>query len=484
MRHTVFAILAASLSAGSVGEAHAQPGNPQPYPLRAPRAPRDGPYDFHVLHGTWQVDDYRLVYPLTGQNGNHRLYGTSVIRAVGDGLVSVETFEATRNSDRAIVREVVVMRYDSLAKQWSIRRADSTGSGLGPPMIGEFQDGTGEFYGQQVHNGRLVLTRLTWTFEGRNRALFARAFSADGGRTWETNRTTAYWRAENAPNENDPRLPDIASVLRGPARGGVIPRVPPIITCCEVLDMLRYMVPPSARDTLVAVFDRAIDAGGDSTMRREVALFRDIDRANAFVWLRGSSGTDQASALTAYYRSQSWSALHSVTDRADISVAHVHLLAPAHLDRLLLGDRQARGAPMDSGIVVVTRYSFDPSAARQVQLVKFPDFFDERMAPRLYAAGVRPIATFKTHHQAHEPSVYTEGVGWHTTALPGLPVREQQQEFVWFARFPDVAAYDRAVAALNRDPRWTEYQEILSELLAVPPEVWRLRPVGRSAPFR
>jgi hypothetical protein len=480
MRRTLFAVLAVSLSAGPVAEARSQPGDPRPSAVRAPRPARDGPYDFHLLHGTWQFRDIRLLQPLTGREGLDHLYGTSVIRGVGNGLVSVEQFEGTR-ADSTIVREAVVMQYDSLARQWSIRRADSAGGELGPPMTGEFRDGTGAFYGQQVHNGRVVLTRLTWTFEGRNKALFARDFSADGGQTWETNRTTAYWRVENAPNDDAPRLPDLASALGGPARRRVIPRVAPIISCCYVLDVLGYSVPPEAEDTLVALFDRGVEAEEDTTTRRDVALFRDIDRANGFVWLRGTPNSTGTSALTSYYHGQWWSALRAVTERAGIRVANAHFLAPARTPELLLGERPARGATRDAGIVVMTRYTLDTAVARRVSLLALRDFFQERITPRLYAAGVRPIAAFQTHH---EDPVYTEGVGWHAGPLPGLPMRKQQHEFAWFARFPNVAAYDRAVATLNRDPRWTDLQEVLSELLVGPPEVWRLQPVGRSAPFR
>lgn len=482
MRPALFVILAASIWTVPGIPVQGQPGPQQPYALPAPSAPRDGLHDFHALQGTWRIHDIRLRRPLTGRREIEHLYGTAIVRGIGDGRVSVERLEATR-ADSTVVREVIVMRYDSLARQWSLRRADSAGRALGPAMTGEFRNGTGEFYGQQRHNGRIILTRLTWTLRVGNHARFERAYSADGGRTWELNRTVSYERAGHAPNANDRRLPDISSFLRGPARRRVIAPVPLIITCCPALDAVRYRVAPEKQDALVAIFDGAVAAGGDSTERREVALFRDIDEAGVFVWLRGSSFSTSAAALNSFYRSQSWSALREPIER-NSSVMDVRLLTPALGGDLLLGERPAPSAPGRPGILVVTRYTLDTTATRKVSMFQLHDFFVERMAPRLYAAGMRPIAAFQTHHESREPFVYTEGIGWHTTALPGLPMRMQTLEFVWFARFPDVAAYDRAVAALNRDPRWTDYQEILSELLVGPPEVWRLQPVGRSAPFR
>lgn len=461
------AILVVALTAGVADDARCQPGTPHPRALPAPPPPRDGRYDFHILHGRWQISDEQLLHPLTGGGVPVGHYGTSEFRALRDGQGSVETVDATR-PDSTPVREVTIMRYDSLARQWTIRRGDSVGRALGPAMTGEFRDGVGTFLGQQVHRGRLVLVRLRWTIDGPNTALFEREFSADGGWTWELNRVTTYYRTDNPAGGIDSTPPDTVFTLRSKR---ALPIVPRIVHCCDVLDVLRYSVPPSAHETLIALFDRAIDTGEDSRAPNEVALFRDIDRANAFVWLRGGMGSTDASQLDAYYRGPDWSALRAIADRAGIRVDSVHLLRPALHSHLVLGERPTRSAT-GGGIVVVTRYTFHRYAVLRVGPPNIEDFFRRRMVPRLFAAGARPIATFTTHHQAGE------------TPLPGLPVREPRVELIWFARYPDVTAYERAVATLERDPVWADLQGILNEFLAAPVQVWRLVPVGRSAPFR
>jgi hypothetical protein len=54
-------------------------------------------------------------------------------------------------------------------------------------MIGEFNDGRGNFYGLDTFNGRRILVRNGFSDITSNSSHFEQAFSADGGKTWETN---------------------------------------------------------------------------------------------------------------------------------------------------------------------------------------------------------------------------------------------------------------------------------------------------------
>ena len=47
-------------------------------------------------------------------------------------------------------------------------------------------DGHGEFYGQETVNGREVLVREIYTPVNPNTRKLEIAYSADGGKTWET----------------------------------------------------------------------------------------------------------------------------------------------------------------------------------------------------------------------------------------------------------------------------------------------------------
>ena len=58
---------------------------------------------------------------------------------------------------------------------------------LSRALVGEFKNGRGEFYGEETFKERVVLVREVYTpVDARTRKLEV-AYSADGGKSWETN---------------------------------------------------------------------------------------------------------------------------------------------------------------------------------------------------------------------------------------------------------------------------------------------------------
>jgi hypothetical protein len=57
----------------------------------------------------------------------------------------------------------------------------------GPPQIGEFKNGRGEFFCEDTWNGRTIFIRYAWSDIKPNSAHFEQSFSDDGGKTWEVN---------------------------------------------------------------------------------------------------------------------------------------------------------------------------------------------------------------------------------------------------------------------------------------------------------
>jgi hypothetical protein len=55
------------------------------------------------------------------------------------------------------------------------------------PQIGRFKDGHGEFYAQDMINGKSVFVKFDWTALNTNSPHFEQSFSEDGGKTWEVN---------------------------------------------------------------------------------------------------------------------------------------------------------------------------------------------------------------------------------------------------------------------------------------------------------
>ena len=58
---------------------------------------------------------------------------------------------------------------------------------LSPPVVGEFKNGRGEFYGQEFLDERLIFVRFVISDITPTSCRFEQAFSDDGGKTWEVN---------------------------------------------------------------------------------------------------------------------------------------------------------------------------------------------------------------------------------------------------------------------------------------------------------
>ena len=62
------------------------------------------------------------------------------------------------------------------------------------PMVGKFDGGRGEFFSQELFEGRHIFSRFIWTVNGPDACHWEQAFSADGGKTWEINWTMTFTR--------------------------------------------------------------------------------------------------------------------------------------------------------------------------------------------------------------------------------------------------------------------------------------------------
>jgi hypothetical protein len=147
---------------------------------------RDGQRDFDFEIGSWKIHLKRRLHPLTGSNNWVEFDGTSVTRKAWGGKANVEEFET--DGPAGHIEGMTVRLYNPQSHQWSLYWANSKdGNMSGPPNVGEFKDGRGEFYCQDTFNGRAVLIRYVWSEITPNSAHFEQSFSDDGGKTWEVN---------------------------------------------------------------------------------------------------------------------------------------------------------------------------------------------------------------------------------------------------------------------------------------------------------
>lgn len=164
----------------------AQPRQDAARPSAPPAAaPRDGQRDFDFEIGSWKTKLSRRLRPLTGSDTWVEYRGTTVVRKVWNGGANLVELEVEGPSGR--IEGLSLRLYNPEARQWSLNFSNRTGGTLSPPVIGEFKNGRGEFYGQDSLNGRAILVRFVISDITQDSCRFEQAFSDDGGKTWEVN---------------------------------------------------------------------------------------------------------------------------------------------------------------------------------------------------------------------------------------------------------------------------------------------------------
>jgi hypothetical protein len=156
-------------------------------PAVPPPAVHDGGQDFDFVIGDWKAHVRRLPDRLVGSTKWIEYDGISNHRKLLDSNANFEEFEV-RNAAGDHLKGQTLRLYNPETHQWSIYLVDvNRGTLDGPPQIGQFTNGKGEFYAQDVWKGRAVLIRYQWMSLTPSSARMEQAFSADGGKTWEVN---------------------------------------------------------------------------------------------------------------------------------------------------------------------------------------------------------------------------------------------------------------------------------------------------------
>jgi hypothetical protein len=162
-------------------------------PLTNEPGERDGRKDFDFLIGSWKIQHRRLKERLKGCTNWEEFEGTSEVRSILGGLGNMD--ELTMNRASARVQAVTVRLYNPATREWSIYWVASSSPGrLDVPMVGKFDGLRGKFFSQEVFEGRHIFNRFVWTVTSPNACRWEQAFSADGGKTWETNWTMEFIR--------------------------------------------------------------------------------------------------------------------------------------------------------------------------------------------------------------------------------------------------------------------------------------------------
>ncbi|HKE43106.1 MAG TPA: hypothetical protein VKB41_01090 [Steroidobacteraceae bacterium] len=157
----------------------------------------DGLHDFDFEIGHWKTHVSRRLRPLTGSDTWVELEGTTIVSKVWDGRANLAELHVAGPSGR--IEGLSLRLYNPDARQWSLNYANSNAGTLTQPTIGEFKDGRGEFFSQEMFDGRPIYVRFVISCATRDTCHFEQAFSADGGKSWEVNWIAIDTRTPDAP---------------------------------------------------------------------------------------------------------------------------------------------------------------------------------------------------------------------------------------------------------------------------------------------
>lgn len=157
---------------------------PRP-PAAAAPVLHDGSHDFDFEFGSWTAHIARRLKPLTGSTEWVGYDGTSVVHPWWDGAGNVGELRVSGLAGK--IEGMTVRLYDPVARQWRIHWANRADGLIGPAMVGGFTGNRGEFYDQETLGGRSIFVRFIFSGVSTRSFRIEQAFSADGGKSWETN---------------------------------------------------------------------------------------------------------------------------------------------------------------------------------------------------------------------------------------------------------------------------------------------------------
>jgi hypothetical protein len=230
-----------------------------------------------------------------------------------------------------------------------------------------------------------------------------------------------------------------------------------------VAELRQYTLRPGSRDSLVAVFDRELVETQEAVGLQVLGQFRDLDRPDRFVWLRGFADlASRAPALAAFYGGPAWAGHSPAANATMLAWDDVLLLQPAWPGSQL--EPSATRAPCDAtgeapGLVDITVFSLrEPAGDALCALARGP------LTRCLREGGALQVAWYVTHPGPND--------------FPRLPVREDGPVLVGIAVFPGAAVFDAFAAGGS----WShEAAPVLAPFLAGKPTTLRLAPTARSA---
>jgi hypothetical protein len=223
-----------------------------------------------------------------------------------------------------------------------------------------------------------------------------------------------------------------------------------------VIELRQYRLQPGVRERFVALFDSELAQPQEAAGIRLLGRFQDLDRPDAFVWLRGFRDmASRAGALHEFYFGSVW-AQHRQTANAMMRDSDdVLLLEPCERGPVGVADHAGPGA------LYVEICELAPAASED-----YLERYQHAVAPVLAAAGAHPVGALQTLHAVN--------------TFPRLPVRESVNVAVTLTCYSSTSR----AATVSRRPEVVAASAALAAAAGVTPQRLRLVPTPASAPAR
>lgn len=240
--------------------------------------------------------------------------------------------------------------------------------------------------------------------------------------------------------------------------------------CCPVVELREYTLHSGARETLVELFDKHFVEGQEQSGITVIGQFRDLDRHDRFVWMRGFAGmAARRIALADFYGGPIWAEHRDAANATMIDSANVLLLRPAFPGSGFNPGRQRRAGPEAIG----ARAAGDvPALLVEVHHIRprdsdeFARTFHRQVLPLMKTLDASPKAVLVSEHAKND--------------FPRLPVREDENVLITVQQFLNRHELDRFRATTAADPAWRKTLASLDRLRSRATEEFRLAPTYRS----
>ncbi|MGX7872289.1 NIPSNAP family protein [Mesorhizobium sp. ORM6] len=239
-----------------------------------------------------------------------------------------------------------------------------------------------------------------------------------------------------------------------------------------VVELRQYTLKPGQREKLIALFDREFIESQEEAGMTIIGQFRDLDRPDIFVWLRGFEDMEtRKDALTAFYDGPVWAEHRDTANATMIDSDDVLLLKPAWPSAGFDLSGLQRPAAAEAGkpnrqsalgtLVEISIHHLQPGTE-----TGFTERFRTEAAPQLAANGVRLLGAFMTERAEN--------------TFPRLSVRAGENVFLSVTGFESEGTHALCQTTLAVSPGWQAFHRSVEPSLSKPAGVLRLSPTARS----